>query len=70
MLTGRARSGKIVLGLGLATLLVKQVVAEAVPRFSMRFVTAYDLMTALTSWRGREERFKSYLDCDTRACPR
>ncbi len=56
------RSGKT--GLGLAYRLVEKTVSEGVPSFTMRFVTAYDLMAALTTWRGREERFKSYLDCD------
>ncbi len=62
-LTGKARSGKTGLVLGLAYRLIEKMVSEAVPRFTMRFVTAYDLMAALTT-RGREERFKSYLDCD------
>jgi DNA replication protein DnaC len=40
------------------------VVAERVPRFTLRFVTAYDLMAALSAWQGREERFRQYLECD------
>ncbi len=64
VLTGKARSGKTGLVLGLAYRLVEKTVSEGVPSFTMRFVTAYDLMAALTTWRGREERFKSYLDCD------
>ncbi len=44
VLTGWARSGKTGLVLGLAYQLTLQVVAERVPRFSVRFVTAYDLI--------------------------
>jgi DNA replication protein DnaC len=64
VLTGRARSGKTGLVLGLAYSLVEQLVAERVPRFALRFVTAYDLMAALSAWQGREERFRQYLECD------
>ncbi len=64
ILTGRARSGKTGMVLGLAYRLVAQVVRERIPRFSLRFVTAYDLMAQLSSWRGREERFREYLTCN------
>ena len=64
VLTGRVRSGKTGLVLGLAYALVEQVVAARVPRFTLRFVTAYDLMAALPTWQGREERFRQYLECD------
>ena len=64
VLTGKARSGKTGLVLGLAYRLIEKTMIERVPSFTMRFVTAYDLIAALTTWRGREERFKSYLDCD------
>ena len=64
VLTSRARSGKPGLVLWLAYSLVEQVMAERVPCFTLRFVTAYDLMAALAVWQGREERFRQYLECD------
>jgi DNA replication protein DnaC len=51
------------MALGLAHELVREGAAEEVPKWSMRFVTAYDLMAQLSGYRDRETRFKQYLGC-------